>query len=297
MKRAGIYKIVNTVTGCTYIGQSSDMGYRKRKHKYELTHGVHSNPKMQNSFRKHGMQAFLFEELFLLETCGLSKEEIQNALNAKEKEFIQSMGTFETGFNLTTGGDGHIVSDATRHRLRIAHLGYCPSPETRAKLSLANKGKKMSAEAIRKTADALRGRKHDWPSWNKGLKGYKTKPASEERKRKISQAQMGAKNHNFGKTTPDSAKQKCRDSYHGTQCHLAKLDDEKVLAIKTALASGAKGSDLARQYAVTRTAISGIKTGKTWKHVQPGLVATSREVAIPVPASLNAPAGMSSTVP
>lgn len=91
-----------------------------------------------------------------------------------------------------------------------------------------------SCAGFKHSEESLQKRRGRAP-WNKGLKGYRTQPATEERKRKVGDAQRGSKNHNFGKITSESVKQKCRESYRGSQCHLAKLDDEKVRSIKESL--------------------------------------------------------------
>lgn len=120
-------------------------------------------------------------------------------------------------------------------------------------------GFKHSAETL-----ALRqGR----PSWNKGITGYKLKPASEQRKSRISSAQLGRGNHNFGKAIPDDVKARIRASNQGSKCYLAKLDEAKVAAIKSALNAGAVGVTLARHYGVAPAQISAIRLGKTWRHV------------------------------
>lgn len=122
------------------------------------------------------------------------------------------------------------------------------------------KGFKHSQETLAKRANI--------EPWNKGMVGqYKLAPASEQRKRKIANAQKGSKNHNYGKVTPDHVIKKIRQALQGSKCHLAKLDEEKVTEIKRALARGAIGADLARTYGVTNTQISLIRHGKTWKHV------------------------------
>ena len=119
-----------------------------------------------------------------------------------------------------------------------------------------------------KHSDETLAKRRGISPWNKGLSGeYKLGPASEERKGKIGRAQKGEKNHNFGKSTPDEVKEKIRSSLAGSKCHLAKLDDQKVLEIKIALANGAVGAELARKYGVANTQISAIRHGKTWRHV------------------------------
>lgn len=124
-----------------------------------------------------------------------------------------------------------------------------------------------SCRGFKHTAETIAKRSGRAP-WNKGKVGqYRLPPASDERKEKIGAAQRGEKNHNFGKKTPDSVKEKCRASYRGSQCHLAKLNEDVVLAIKKALVNGVKVSALASQYGVATNQIYCIKRGKTWKHV------------------------------
>lgn len=45
------------------------------------------------------------------------------------------------------------------------------------------------------------------------------------------------------------------------------LKEEDVLAIKSALAAGSRGADLARQYCISPVTISAIKVGRIWSHV------------------------------
>lgn len=57
----------------------------------------------------------------------------------------------------------------------------------------------------------------------------------------------------------------------GTSSYLAKLDEEKVEAIRISLSEGVMQATLAKEYGVDRGTISGIKLGRTWKHVRPDL--------------------------
>jgi group I intron endonuclease len=60
----GIYKITNTATGKFYLGSSSDIPRRWRQHKHLLRQGKHHSSILQNSWAKHGEQAFVFEVVF-----------------------------------------------------------------------------------------------------------------------------------------------------------------------------------------------------------------------------------------
>lgn len=57
----GIYKIVNSVTGECYVGQSVRVLKRISDHKCNLRKGTHSNPRLQNAWNKYGASAFNFE--------------------------------------------------------------------------------------------------------------------------------------------------------------------------------------------------------------------------------------------
>lgn len=51
------------------------------------------------------------------------------------------------------------------------------------------------------------------PVWNKGLKGYKTQPCSEETKKKISKARKGSIPYNKGISSTNESKQKNKISH------------------------------------------------------------------------------------
>jgi predicted GIY-YIG superfamily endonuclease len=266
MIKIGIYKITNIINNKSYIGQSININQRFYRHKSALKKGKHYNNYLLASYNKYGLESFTFDILFLLENNSLSKEEILNILNQKEKEFILQYDSFLNGYNLTTGGDSCIVSDETKKKLSESHKGFKLSQERIDKLVNSRKGKKDSEETNKKRSDALKGKKKKSYIHKKG---YKLKPCSEERKRKIGDAQKGEKNHNFGKKTSEIIKQKCRDSYHGEQCHLAKITDDIALAIKIDLKEGLLfGSEIAKKYNISKYIVSHIKNEKTWKHIK-----------------------------
>lgn len=275
MQISGIYKIINNVNGNIYIGQSLDVKDRIRHHRYLLNKGTHSNNFLLNSYNIHGAECFSFEIIYTIKDRTITKEQIIKILNDKEEYYIQKHHSFETGYNLTSGGDNKIFSEASIKKMSESHKGKFPSllcrqktsarmsnrvvsDDTRKKLSIANTGKKHTEADKQKMSVSRMGDKNN---------RYGTHH-SEESKRKIGEAQIGELNHNYGKTTPESVKQKCRDSYHGSQCHLSKLDDDKVIAIKLALSEGQTGVSLAKKYGVATTQISSIKNGKTWRHIK-----------------------------
>jgi len=58
------------------------------------------------------------------------------------------------------------------------------------------------------------------------------------------------------------------DYNRGTANSQAKLTDDNVREIRVLLAGGVSGTEIAAAYGVGATRISGIKTGKNWRHVK-----------------------------
>jgi len=129
--------------------------------------------------------------------------------------------------NMTTGGEGsagHVGPSGENH-----HMYGRPSPmrgkkmtdEQRHRLSIAMKGKKtrlgavLSEETKRKIADAHKGK-------SSPMRGI---PKSEEHKAKISvsvsKAQMGNKNHFYGRKHTDETKAKISATKRSKVCRIA----------------------------------------------------------------------------
>jgi group I intron endonuclease len=265
MAKAGIYVILNRSSNKSYVGQSVDLGQRMRRHKHHLRAGRHVNRHLQAAWDKDGEGAFEF--VIVAEVSRPDREGLVSELNRLEKDTILRRGSFGPGgYNMDSGGLNRVVSAETKARLKESRRGQKPYVRTdamRRALRQANLGKRLSPETRLKLSMAAMGK----PAWNKG-KRYKTRPCTESRRRLISLAQMGSKNHNFGKTTPESVKDKIRAANCGSKCHLAKLTEDKVAVIKRRLQDGESGSALAKEYGVAPTQISCIRLGKTWRHVE-----------------------------
>jgi group I intron endonuclease len=67
---AGIYAIVNSVTGARYIGQAINIQNRWNEHRRCLREDTHSNEHLQSAWNKYGEQAFRFEVLLRYELTG-----------------------------------------------------------------------------------------------------------------------------------------------------------------------------------------------------------------------------------
>jgi len=56
-----IYRIINTITNDSYIGSAINYKLRRNNHISKLRNNKHHSPILQNSWNKHGEDAFVFE--------------------------------------------------------------------------------------------------------------------------------------------------------------------------------------------------------------------------------------------
>jgi len=146
-----IYKATNKINGMNYIGQTIvSLNMRIAGHLYETKK---AKSYFHNALNKYKKENFIWE---IIKKCK-NKDE----LDYWEKFYICYFNTKKpSGYNLTDGGEG--LSN------------YSVSEKTRKKQSLAHMGKKISQETIQKRTESRRGYRH-----------------SEETKNKIRQKLMG----------------------------------------------------------------------------------------------------------
>jgi group I intron endonuclease len=124
--KSGVYEIKNTITGLVYIGSGENIRRRWALHRNLLGKGTHSNPHLQNSWNKHGADAFTFRVV----------EEVADPtqLIVREQAWIDSTRCFDRshGYNLSP----------TAYSL----LGFKFSEEQKARVSAGLKGKPKSEQ-------------------------------------------------------------------------------------------------------------------------------------------------------
>src|SRR3972149_846536 len=140
----GVYRILCSVNGKSYIGSSVGIVRRFRTHRNELRRGTHANPHLQRVWNKYGESAFEFQ---VLEMCD------ESVLRQREKEIIDRVRPEFNCQGIDPNRSLASLSRETREKLSAAqignkngvghkkHLGHTHSPEIRAKISLALQGK------------------------------------------------------------------------------------------------------------------------------------------------------------
>lgn len=122
-KLCGIYKITNKINDKCYIGQSKNIIKRwKTEYKWNKV-----NKHLQSAFNKYGLENFDFE---IIEECAAE------LLDIREKYWINIYNSFDRnfGYNKTLGGSGtlgrtFIMSEETKNKIRMSHIGYKFTPE------------------------------------------------------------------------------------------------------------------------------------------------------------------------
>jgi group I intron endonuclease len=150
-----IYLITNIITGKYYVGQTTrTVQVRWKKHIHEAK--TNNKKYLSRAIQKYGSDNFRVDVL-----C---KCPDKRALNDCEKFFIKMLGSSKPsfGYNMTLGGEGLVVTEELRERLRLLKIGKPKGPrseEHRANLSKSHLGLKMSEESKVKNRDAHFGKK------------------------------------------------------------------------------------------------------------------------------------------
>jgi group I intron endonuclease len=144
-----IYKIVNTINGKVYIGYDSNWPNRKQSHIYHIKD---RNQYLYQAFRKYGIKNFTWEPIY-------QSKDGNYCLQIMESYFINEYNSFNTGYNLTLGGEGTLgrtTTDITRTKISQALKNKSKSKEHLQKMSETRKGKIPSEETLRKRSESMK---------------------------------------------------------------------------------------------------------------------------------------------
>lgn len=142
----GIYLIKNITNGKVYVGSAVNIDRRWSEHLTSLKKNKHHSPKLQNSFNKHGADAFEFN---VIQFC--KKEE----LIINEQFWMDHFDSYNKGYNCTMKAESPLGMKRTpeaRLKMSISAMGnssakgHKVSKETRLSISKSNKARIVSEE-------------------------------------------------------------------------------------------------------------------------------------------------------
>lgn len=184
-----------------YIGKSDDPWGRLSRHLTDAKKEDFYNARWLNLLATKGQKPRL----------EIIAEVPTNEWEFWERHYIKYFR--DLGFRLTNatpGGEGfelgHVVTQDMRNKISAAHVGMTHSEEARAKISAFQKGVPKSPEVVARR----RGRK-----------------LSQECRENMSIAHTGEKNHMFGKSHTDDAKEKNRLAHLGKKNSLETLEKKR----------------------------------------------------------------------
>lgn len=213
-----LYVVTNLANGKYYVGQTNKTGAERWK---DHCWGANKRDYFHYAISKHGKQNFVVEDIATFET----REEVSQA----EKLWILATGSYDRtiGYNSTFGGEyGAIPNEETRAKIGAFSSTRVHSPETRQKMSESHSGdknhffgKKHDPDTIQAMIEKLKvshsGEGNYWfgktfspehranlSAVRKGVK--KTKPVSEETRRKLSE--LAAARWEQRKSNPSSTR-------------------------------------------------------------------------------------------
>ena len=151
----GIYIIINTINGHSYIGSTNNLKVREDNHFTLLKHNKHVNSHLQNAYNKYSNDAFVF----------LIKEEITECDNLKELLLSREqyyIDNLKPEYNIlkvagSTLGFNH--SEETKLKISNSTIGVKKSAEHAQHISDGQKGKHLTEEHKQKLSEAAKTRK------------------------------------------------------------------------------------------------------------------------------------------
>lgn len=144
---AGIYKITNKINNKIYIGMTTkNIEIRWKQHLKVSKNKSNKNHRLiHKAILKYGIENFIFEKLYETDVINLEY------LKELEIKYIKEYNSFESGYNLTKGGDGtygYKLSQERKDYLSKLYLGTKLSDKHKSniKKGLLNRHYKTSEE-------------------------------------------------------------------------------------------------------------------------------------------------------
>jgi len=243
--RSGVYKIVDTTDGRTYVGSSIRLKIRAKEHASQLIKGIHGNPFLQRAWDKHGAERFEFEILLYCSVGDLLWYE-QRAMDAIKPEFNICAHAASTL--------GTRRSAESRAKMREAALRRGFTDEHKATLIALAKAKKGTKRPPRS---------QEWlENMSKAQKGRKRGKFTDEHRANLSKSQMGNQKW-LGRTHTEETKAKMSIANRKK----GRLTEDQVRSIRARCLTGESQAMIAQSLGVSRETVSSIHNRKVYAWV------------------------------
>jgi group I intron endonuclease len=233
----------NKINGKKYIGITS----QEPQKRWANGCGYYTNKHFNNAIKKYGWNNFEHQVI-------TTNQPFQHACNI-ERYLIKAYNSNNSkyGYNISSGGEcgasGRKLSDETKRKLRITHLGKHHTQETKLKLSKMRQGElnnfygKHHTEQTRKIMSE-KAKERDPTTINmNGLSHHGTTYWTEETYKKLSEANRG----------------------EGSGTH--KLSEADVIDILKMIKRKQSYKDIKQKYNISDAEISRIKHRKRWGYL------------------------------
>jgi group I intron endonuclease len=210
-----IYKAINKINDCGYIGQTTNtIEGRKSDHKKEAN-GKRSNTDFHKAIREFGFDNFTWDTLCECNT-NIELDHAETDMIELHKTHI-SQGGYNKQIIGGTGSNNWKHTEESKRKIKIARSKQIITEETKQKMSKSLKGRIFTDEHKKKIGDSRKGNHH-----------------TEETKNKISNTLtgllIGEKNPFYGKHHTEETKQKLKNILSGKNSSLSKkyiIEDTK----------------------------------------------------------------------
>ena len=211
-RRGGlIYRILNLVNGKCYVGQTTrGLKRRRREHLSDFERGKVTP--LYKAFKKYGVESF---EWIVLCWCSTGAE-----LDVKEREYIEAFDSRRNGYNISNGGNSHIITDETRRRMSEAKKGVPKSEETKRRMSEARSGSKHWLYG-KTTPDTTRAK---ISASLKGNRNPMSNPLNRAKQKAATRKFVGSGNPMYGRHLSDEERRACGDASRG----IPKTNDHRM---------------------------------------------------------------------
>ena len=262
-----IYCATSKTSGKKYVGQSiHTIEERFRGHVHSAMRQVSEFP-FHRAVRLYGPDDF---EVTLLEEC-----DSIDSLNFAETKWIAELGTLAPhGYNCTTGGEGFVMSEETKQRIRESRVGMKLSDAHRQHISDATSGEKNSFWNRHHTSETIEKIVATCREQSAGEKNpFYGKKHTDESRIKISEAARRREMH--PKTREAIRKANTGNCYtKGRKLTITHREKLSVLTVGDVLyikrnPDELSTSELAKKLGVKYQHVYWVKTGRTWRGVEP----------------------------